>query len=418
PGNVGGDIKLATFNVLNYFPTTGNEFVSSGLGSCTYYTDRAGAQITNNTCGTTSAPGPRGAANAANLQRQQDKIVHAINALGASIVSLEELENSIWFNKNRDFGIQTLVTALNADAGAGTWSFAASPAAADLPAKAEQDVIRSGFIYKPAQVALVGPSKVLVGSAAFGNAREPLAQGFKKVGDPDSKAFAAIVNHFKSKGSGTDDGTGQGNANPDRVNQAIALKTFASSFSTSLGGSGAVFLLGDFNAYSHEDPIQKLEENGDYVELDSTVTPGEDSYNFGGLDGSLDHVLANPAANAMVSGVDIWNINGDESVYQEYSRFNYNVTNLYNTTPFRASDHNPEIIGINTGTVTPPAAVDVQILATNDFHGRIQNDATSGSAGAAVLAGAVKQLKGANPATSFVAAGDLIGASTFESFIQ
>ena len=39
------------------------------------------------------------------------------------------------------------------------------------------------------------------------------------------------------------------------------------------------------------------------------------------------------------------------------------------------------------------------------------------SAGAAVLAGAVKQLRTANPNTVFAAAGDLIGASTFESFI-
>ena len=38
PQDVGGDVKLATFNVLNYFPTTGEEFVSSGLGTCTYYT--------------------------------------------------------------------------------------------------------------------------------------------------------------------------------------------------------------------------------------------------------------------------------------------------------------------------------------------------------------------------------------------
>jgi 2',3'-cyclic-nucleotide 2'-phosphodiesterase (5'-nucleotidase family) len=61
--------------------------------------------------------------------------------------------------------------------------------------------------------------------------------------------------------------------------------------------------------------------------------------------------------------------------------------------------------------------VDIQILATNDFHGRIQNDTGSLTAGAAVLAGAVKQLRVANPNTVFAAAGDLIGASTFESFI-
>ena len=56
--------------------------------------------------------------------------------------------------------------------------------------------------------------------------------------------------------------------------------------------------------------------------------------------------------------------------------------------------------------------------ATNDFHGRILDNTSNGEAGAAVLAGAVKQLRAANPNTVFAAAGDLIGASTFESFIQ
>jgi 5'-nucleotidase len=68
------------------------------------------------------------------------------------------------------------------------------------------------------------------------------------------------------------------------------------------------------------------------------------------------------------------------------------------------------------------APVQIQILATNDFHGRLINESTVSSgtspAGAAVLSGAVKQLRTGNPNTAFVAAGDLIGASTFESFIQ
>jgi 5'-nucleotidase len=72
-----------------------------------------------------------------------------------------------------------------------------------------------------------------------------------------------------------------------------------------------------------------------------------------------------------------------------------------------------------TGLSAAPAyaaPTTVQILATNDFHGRIS--ANGAEAGAAVLAGAVKQLRANNPNTVFAAAGDLIGASTFESFIQ
>ncbi len=67
--------------------------------------------------------------------------------------------------------------------------------------------------------------------------------------------------------------------------------------------------------------------------------------------------------------------------------------------------------------------VDVQILATNDFHGRLADRPTGSNNPepieiAAVMAGAVKQFRTANPNTIFAAAGDMVGASTFESFIQ
>ncbi|WP_248147784.1 bifunctional metallophosphatase/5'-nucleotidase [Microbacterium aoyamense] len=62
------------------------------------------------------------------------------------------------------------------------------------------------------------------------------------------------------------------------------------------------------------------------------------------------------------------------------------------------------------------ATTEIQIIATNDFHGRILADGAN-AAGAAVLSGAVKHLRATNPNTIFAAAGDLIGASTFESFI-
>ena len=58
-------------------------------------------------------------------------------------------------------------------------------------------------------------------------------------------------------------------------------------------------------------------------------------------------IAGNDEALGDVTGVDIWNINADESVAFEYSRFNYNATNFYQANQFRASDHDPEIIGID-----------------------------------------------------------------------
>jgi 5'-nucleotidase len=82
------------------------------------------------------------------------------------------------------------------------------------------------------------------------------------------------------------------------------------------------------------------------------------------------------------------------------------------------------LVGEQTGTEVPVRITvddhleEIQVLATNDFHGRLTRSPSSAEAGAAVLSGAVKQLREANPNTVFAAAGDLIGASTFESFIQ
>lgn len=71
------------------------------------------------------------------------------------------------------------------------------------------------------------------------------------------------------------------------------------------------------------------------------------------------------------------------------------------------------VLGAPAQAATP--SVYVNVVATNDFHGRIKSDGAA--AGAAVLAGAVDQMRQTWPNTVFAAAGDLIGASTFESFI-
>lgn len=74
---------------------------------------------------------------------------------------------------------------------------------------------------------------------------------------------------------------------------------------------------------------------------------------------------------------------------------------------------------LSLATAAPAQAADpveVNILGINDFHGRINDNGAE--AGAAVLAGAVKQIRSEHPNTVFAAAGDLVGASTFESFIQ
>ncbi|TFD37983.1 ExeM/NucH family extracellular endonuclease [Cryobacterium sp. TMT2-10] len=394
PRPVGGDIRLATFNVLNYFATTGDS-----ITGCTYYTDRAGTPITVN-----SGCDARGAATQVSFERQQAKVVSAINALDAQVVTLEEIENSARFGKDRDSALANLVAALNTAAGSPVWAFVPSPAA--LPVS--EDVIRTAFIYKTAAVETVGGSTIF-DHAAFVNARQPLAQAFQLVGDTGSR-FLAIVNHFKSKGSGTganaDTGDGQGASNLSRVNQATALVGFADSLKTSTG-IARVFLTGDFNAYDQEDPIKVITDAG---YLSEEAKSGEYTYAFGGMVGSLDHVFASPEADAAVTDVDVWNINSVESVALEYSRYNNNVTDFYLADAFRSSDHDPAVVGLNLAS---PTDVDINLLNINDFHGRIDANTVK-------FAGTVEQLRAeyGDASTLFLSDGDNIGASLFASASQ
>lgn len=351
PEAVGGQVSMASFNVLNYFTTTGDQ-----LSGCDYYEDRGGNPIT-----VRGGCDARGAANAESLKRQETKIVSAINKLDTSVVSLMEIENSAAFDKDRDDALETLVERLNEAAGTDKWDFVPSPA--DVPA--DEDVIRTALIYQPAEVAPQKDSTILDDEAAFSNAREPLSQAFApkdEFGEADTdKTFVTISNHFKSKGSGSgpgneDSGDGQGASNADRVKQATSLVDFAGE-QKEAADSDFVYLLGDFNAYTQEDPMQVFYEAG-FKDVASEKTD-KSTYVFKSRTGSLDHVLALDSSGGSgaqaelpsssfdaITGADVWNINSVEALALEYSRFNYNAGDFYAPDQFRASDHDPVVVGL------------------------------------------------------------------------
>ena len=332
---VGGDTRVATFNVLNYFSDLGVD-----EAGCTGYPDRAGAFVTAKKCRV------RGAFSHEAFANQQAKIVAAINALGADVVALEEIENplAVGSSTDRDASLARLVEALNEAAGAGTWAYVPSPPI--IPA--DEDVIRVAFIYKPARVSPVGSSVIHDDPAFTGLARQPLAQEFARVSPERAAAptFVVIANHFKSKGSvpegapagNTDNGDGQGNANAIRVAQARALASFAARYADK-----PTLLVGDFNSYSQEDPIKTLEGTG-WARVSGA---GPASYVYSGRSGSLDHVFANAAAEPLLAGVTSWAVNAQESIAFEYSRAGMNAhLSVEADNPYRSSDHNPEIIGL------------------------------------------------------------------------
>ena len=76
--------------------------------------------------------------------------------------------------------------------------------------------------------------------------------------------FIAGVNHLKSKNAGCvvdDQGDGQGNCNQVRKAAATELVNFLATDPTGTGDPD-ILLLGDYNSYAKEEPIQIIEAGG------------------------------------------------------------------------------------------------------------------------------------------------------------
>jgi predicted extracellular nuclease len=287
---VGGNVKIAAANLHNYWTTLKNA----------------------------QNPDARGASSPAEFASQSAKIVAELKGLDADAVALMELEN------NGDGAIDDLLTRLNKAYGGTEYAKVGAPANGY-----GTDKIRVGFIYKPARLQLVGAAQS-ANDAIF--ERFPLAQTFRF----GKTQFTLVANHWKSKGSAPDTGDvdlGQGAWNKKRVQQAGATLKFVQTLN-----QPNVLLLGDFNSYSEEDPIKALRA-ADMKHLNLRL-PAEERYSFGygGKFGSLDHAFASAPLDKAVTGFAEWHINSDEPEFElEQS----------NGTPFRASDHDPFLVGLD-----------------------------------------------------------------------
>ena len=320
PPVVGGNVRVASANVLNFFTTfTDGNAVPGGGSTCTV--------------------GCRGADNLNEFNRQRAKILAALAGLDADVVGLMEVQN------NGNFAVQNLVNGLNALKGPGTYAAVPLPTALSAGgAGTGTDAIRVAMIYKPARVSLTGAT--LADTDAV-NSRPPLAQGFAL---PNGERFAVVVNHLKSKGScgsGANGDTGdlQGCWNLLRQQQAQRLLDWLPSV-TATAGTDRVVLLGDFNAYAQEDPIDLLLRGG-LVDLVGRFDPADYSYVFDAAAGRLDHGLGTAAIASLVTGAASWHINADEPEWTDYNTEDKAAGNdWYQPTAFRASDHDPLLIGL------------------------------------------------------------------------
>lgn len=317
--SIGGTTRVAGVNLLNLFSTldTGSDI-----------------------CGAQSDQGCRGANSQAELTRQLGKAVTALIMMDVDIVGVTEIEN------NSDASLNLLVDALNARLGSPDYAFVDTGTIHD-------DVIKGGFIYRTTTVSTTGNFALLDRSvdSRFNDDRNrpALAQSFAV--DATGAVFTVVVNHLKSKGSPCDaDGDpnlndGQGNCNTTRDNAAAALAEWVGTDPTG-SGDDDVLIIGDFNAYLREDPIETLVSAGLTNLIDSQAQPY--SYLFDGQTGAYDYAFASSSLAPQVAETIEWHINADEPPLLDYNlEFGRDPSLFDANVPYRASDHDPVIVGLD-----------------------------------------------------------------------
>lgn len=308
----------------------------------------------------------RGAATALEFDHQKTKVIEELSAMNADLYGLSEVQNYANGNASGDTytnaALQSLVDGLNCKANGGVATCANPPATPysfidtlSLGSGNGTDAIRNVMIYRPSVLTPVGSPALYYQNDTN---RPSLAQTFRPAtgAKAEQQTFTFVVNHFRSKGSacgGTSDDVYQGSCNGLRLNMAMNVASWLATNPTAdPAAARKLLLVGDFNAYFGEDPIQFLTGNG-YTDLvDSVLGAGAYSYNFGSQSGYLDHALANPAFNNLVSHLAEWHINADEPAALEAldtaSKSPAAQVAYYGADPYAASDHDPIVIGFNT----------------------------------------------------------------------
>jgi len=160
--------------------------------------------------------------------------------------------------------------------------------------------------------------------------------------------FVVVANHLKSKScreakdEERDQGDGQGCWNGTRVESAARLRDWLSTDPTG-NNSELIAIVGDFNAYSREDPIRTLQQAGwqDAFAAEGTGGAAPYSYIFDGHAGRLDHALISPALARRVAAASIWHSNADETAALGVRGRHHGDSRA----PWRSSDHDPLLIG-------------------------------------------------------------------------
>ena len=243
------------------------------------------------------------------------KVVKAMKAMKADIIACCEMQVG---NK----APQMLLEALNK--GGGSYAYVSMP-------MENQDRIGGCFIYNTKRVKPYGePLSAYHDTTSHYYARM-FAQGFEEL--TSGERLIISLNHTKSKRPGR----GNYDTNMRRMQNTDSLLVMLPQALEHFGDAD-LLLLGDYNCYTAEQPIQTLVRAG-YADMLPLGEVNDYSYCFRGELGYLDRCFANPSMAAQIVRVRPWHVNTDW--YYQHGAYKMKDKSLH-----RYADHDPIVVDV------------------------------------------------------------------------
>ena len=157
------------------------------------------------------------------------------------------------------------------------------------------------------------------------------AVGFEEIAT--GERFIISLNHLKSKRPGRT----QYDTNLRRMENTDSLLVMLPEAVNAFGDED-VLLLGDYNCYTQEQPIQTIVRAG-YADMLPLGHSNNYSYSFRSEAGYLDRCFANPSMAAQIVRVQPWHVNADW--YYQHGAYKMKDKSMH-----RYADHDPIIVDI------------------------------------------------------------------------
>ncbi len=243
------------------------------------------------------------------------KLVQALRAMHADIIACCEMQVG-------SKAPEMLLEALNK--GRKKYAYSTVPLA-------DNDRIGGCFIYNTERVRACGEPLSAYRDTANHYYARMFALQFEEMAT--GERFIISLNHLKSKRAGR----GNYDTHLKRMQNTDSLLAMLPQV-MAVYGDEDVLLLGDYNCYTQEGPIQTIVRAG-YADMLPLGKADNYSYSFKGEVGYLDRCFASPTMAAQIMRVRPWHVNADWY-------YSHGAYKMKDKTMHRYADHDPIIVDI------------------------------------------------------------------------